>query len=159
MTTEIASLELSKRFIKGLEDYNLTYDEIKNSNWKYCGGDKEGRHLNYFKLSCKNDDLPHKVNECVCGHRIVENCYITDGEQILVLGNCCIQKFIPKSSRTCEKCGEPHKNRVVNRCNNCRKGVCDECDKECELKYKKCYKCDLHNSRLKCKKVKKKMNF
>lgn len=155
MTNEIASLELTKRFIKGLEDYNLSYDEIKNSNWKYCGGNK-GRHLNYFKLSCKNDDLPHKVNKCVCGHSIVENCYITDGEQILVLGNCCIKKFIPKSSRTCEKCGEPHKNRVVNRCNNCRKGVCDECDKECELKYKKCYKCDLHNSRLKCKKVKKK---
>ena len=140
MTTKIVSLELTNKFIKGLENYGLTYGEIKNSNWKYCGG-RIGRHLNYFKLCCKNDDLPDKVNECVCGHRIEENCYITDGEQILVLGNCCIKKFIPKSSRTCEKCGEPHKNRVVNRCNNCRKGVCDECDKECEESYKKCYKC------------------
>lgn len=140
MTTKIASLELTNKFIKGLENYGLTYDEIKNSNWKYCGG-RIGRHLNYFKLCCKNDDLPDEVNECVCGHHIDENCYITDGARILVLGNCCIKKFIPKSSRTCEDCGEPHKNRVVNRCNNCRKGVCDECDKKCDESYKKCYNC------------------
>ena len=37
MTTKIASLELTNKFIKGLENYGLTYDEIKNSNWKYCG--------------------------------------------------------------------------------------------------------------------------
>ena len=30
---------------------------------------------------------------------------------------------------------------MINKCNNCRKGVCDECDKECEESYKKCYKC------------------
>ena len=140
MTSKIASLDLTEKFIKGLKNYNLTYNEIKNNNWKYCGG-RRGRHLNYFNLCCKNDDLPEKINECVCGHYIEENCYITDGEQILVLGNCCIKKFIPKSSRTCEKCGEPHKNRVVNRCNNCRVGICDECDNKCDESYKKCYNC------------------
>jgi hypothetical protein len=57
MTTKIASLELTNKFIKRLENYGLTYDEIKNSNWKYCGGNT-GSHLNYFKLCCKNDDLP-----------------------------------------------------------------------------------------------------
>ena len=69
MTTKIVSLELTKKFIKGLENYGLTYDEIINSNWKYCGG-RIGRHLNYFKLCFKNDDLPDKVNECVCGHHL-----------------------------------------------------------------------------------------
>lgn len=140
MTTIIASLELTQQFIKGLQNYGLTYDEIKNSNWKYCGG-RRGRHFNYFKLCCKDDDLPELINECVCGHHIKENCYITDGEQILVLGNCCIKKFIPKSSRTCEKCGEPHKNRIVNICNNCRKGICEIFNIECDYKYKKCYNC------------------
>jgi len=136
----MTSQELTHKFIKGLENYGLTYNEIKSSNWKYCGG-RSGRHLNYFKLCCPNDDLPEYVGECVCGHHIEENCYITDGEQILVLGNCCIKKFIPKSSRTCEDCGEPHKNRVVNRGNNCREGICDECHKECDKSYKKCYSC------------------
>jgi hypothetical protein len=140
MTTKIPTIELTQKFIKGLQNYGLTYDEIKKSNWKYCGG-RSGRHLNYFKLCCKDDDLPELVNECVCGHKIEENCYITDGEQLLVLGNCCIKKFISKSSRTCEKCGDSHKNRVVNRCNNCREGFCDNCGDSCDYMYKKCYKC------------------
>ena len=140
MTSKIPSLELTDKFIKGLQGYSLTYDDIKNSNWKYCGG-RRGCHLNYFKMCCAEDDLPDLVNECVCGHHIEENCYITDGEQILVLGNCCIKKFITKSSRTCEKCEEPHKNRIVNRCNDCRKGVCDGCSKKCDEFYKKCYNC------------------
>ena len=134
---------LTNKFIEGLKNYGLTYDEIIQSNWKYCGGNR-GRHLNYFQLCCKNEDLPDQVNECVCGHFIEENCYITDGKRILVLGNCCVKKFISKSMRTCEKCGKPHKNRVVNRCNNCRIGVCDECDKECKEIYKKCYNCNFH---------------
>jgi hypothetical protein len=140
MTSKIPSLELTNNFIKGLGNYGLTYEEIKNSNWKYCGG-RTGHHLKYFKLCCKDDDLPDIVNECVCGHIIKENCYITDGHQILVLGNCCIKKFISKSSRTCEDCGDPHKNRKVNKCNNCRIGVCEICDIECNYKYKRCYNC------------------
>jgi len=113
------SLELTEKFIKGLQKYKLTYDEIKNSNWKYCGG-RTGSHLNYFKLCHKGLELPTIQNHCVCGHSIKENCYITNDEQILVLGNCCIKKFVVKSSRTCEKCGGAHKNRTVNKCNNCR---------------------------------------
>ena len=136
--TKEASHKLTDKFIKGLKNYNLTIDEIKN--WKYCGGNR-GRHINYFKLCCPDDDLPEPANECVCDHRIEENCYITDGKEILVLGNCCIKKFIPKSSRTCENCGESHKNRVVNRCHECRVGICDECSKNCDPGYKKCYNC------------------
>ena len=117
-----ASLEFTNKFIKGLENHGLTDDDIKNSGWKYCGG-RTGRHLNYFKLCFPNEELPDKVNECVCGHYIEENCYITNGDGILILGNHCIQKFIEKSSRTCEDCGEPHKNRKDNRCHNCRKKV------------------------------------
>ena len=138
MATKIPSIKLTNKFIKGLNDYGLSYDEI--STWKYCGGNM-GSHLNYFNICCKNEVLPKRVDECVCGHRIQENCYITDNKRILILGNCCIKKFIPKSFRTCEKCKEPHKNRVVNRCNNCRKGICDQCDKKCNKLYKKCYTC------------------
>ena len=109
--------ELTERFMKGLKEYGLSYDDIKNNDWKYCGGNR-GCHLNYFKLFWKHDKIPKLDTECVCGHAIEENCYITDGTQILILGNICIKKFVPKSSRTCEICGETHRNRKVNKCNS-----------------------------------------
>jgi hypothetical protein len=155
MSNKSASLELTAKFIKGLQNYNLTYDEIQSNGWKYCGG-RDDRHLKYFKLVFKERPLPIKQNKCVCGHHIEENCYITDGTQILVLGNCCIKKFIPNSSRTCEKCGEPHKNRLVNRCHNCRIGICDNCGKICDETYKKCYNCTFNKkSSSNVKKIKK----
>ena len=169
METTNETTNISKQFINGLKEYNLTKDEL--INWKYCGGN-EGSHYNYFKLSCPNDDMPEYTTECVCKHVIRENCYITNGEEILVLGNCCIKRFIPKSGRTCELCDEPHKNRIVNRCNACkikrvipksgktcelcnnphqnrivdrcnacRIGRCDECSKKCNPDYKLCYQC------------------
>lgn len=139
-------IDLTQQFIRGLKEYNLTYEQIKT--WKYCGGNRD-RHLNYFKLCCPGEDFPEYVDYCVCGHKIFENCYIMAEEStnfyqkgdILVLGNCCIKKFVPKSSRTCSKCGDPHRNRSVNRCNSCRYGICDLCDNICNKKYTKCYKC------------------
>lgn len=133
------SIALHKRFIKGLIEYGLTEEEVKK-NWRYCGGN-QGSHYNYFKLSCPNDDLPAPIYECVCKHFIKENCYITNGEEILVLGNCCIKRFLSKSGRTCEECDEPHQNRKVNRCNDCRVGRCDECHLRCPPKYKLCFMC------------------
>ena len=65
---------LTDKFLKGLKEYKLTMDQIKT--WKYCGGDTD-RHLNYFNLCCKDEPLPEHAIECVCGHPIVENCYIT----------------------------------------------------------------------------------
>jgi len=116
MTTKAASKQLTAKFINGLMNYNLTQDNIKD--WRYCGGNQKN-HLNYFKLCCKGEDLPNRVNECVCGHYIKENCYITNGDEILILGNCCIKKFIKKCTRTCEDCGIQHKRRNVNKCKEC----------------------------------------
>ena len=30
----------------------------------------------------------------------------------------------------CEKCGKLHINKIVNRCDTCRVGVCDDCGKQ-----------------------------
>jgi hypothetical protein len=130
--------KLSKQFKSGLKDVGLKYEDM--GDWKYCGGDT-GRHLNYFILTCPNDDKPPHDNKCVCGHDIIENCYITDGDNILVLGNCCIKRFLKKSGRTCSLCEKPHRNQIVDRCNECRVGLCDGCGKECDPSYKKCRKC------------------
>jgi hypothetical protein len=142
MTSKTASVELTKKFIKGLQNYNLSYEDIKKNNWTYCGGDR-GRHLEYYKLFFKHDDTPDHTGTCVCGHGIEENCYITDRKEILILGNCCIKKFMPKgkSGRTCEDCGEPHRNIKINKCNDCKIGICYDCGKSCDERYNRCYNC------------------
>jgi hypothetical protein len=130
----------SERLMRGLKEFNMTQDEIINGGWRYCGGDR-GRHLNYWRTCHGDMPLPDHESKCVCGHKITENCYITDGKELLVLGMCCIKRFVPKCTRTCERCGEPHKNRIVNRCNECRIGVCDGCGKNITSYNKKCFKC------------------
>jgi len=142
MTTENINVKLTKKFIKGLQNYNLSYEDIKKDNWVYCGGDT-GRHLNYFKLFFKDRELPSHEDKCVCGHFIKENCYITNKKRLLTLGNCCIKKFLSKSKsgRTCEDCGNPHRNRKNNKCNDCRKKACKRCGKKSNNGYKYCYNC------------------
>lgn len=112
-------MNISKRFENGLKRFNITPDDLK-SDWKYCGGDR-GRHLNYFKVVCPDDVEPKHEDRCICGHRIKENCYITDGKFILNLGNCCVKRFLQKTTRTCEVCGCSHRNRKDNRCKKCRR--------------------------------------
>jgi hypothetical protein len=133
-----------KRFLDGLQKYNISKQDIDSGKWSYCGGNK-GRHLNYFNLKYKNTKikLPRHKENCVCCHDIRENCYITNGDDIIVLGNCCIKRFLPndKSLRTCGKCSKPHKNITVNRCNDCRYGLCDKCDIQIKKKYHKCTNC------------------
>ena len=109
----------SRRFINGLSLYNLTLDDLQR-DWKYCGGEC-GSHWSYFKVACKGEELPIHEAKCICGHRITENCYITDGIYFLILGNCCVKRFIPKSGRTCADCGRTHRNRRDNLCILCRK--------------------------------------
>jgi uracil-DNA glycosylase len=111
---------ISKRFHNGLSKYNISLDNLKK-RWKYCGGEL-GRHLNYYNLCCKGEKMPEHEDRCICGHRIKENCYITDGEYILTLGNCCVKRFLPYNTRTCERCNKMHRNRKDNLCIKCRKG-------------------------------------
>lgn len=120
-------------------DYNVTINELKE--YAYCGGDS-GAHLNYYKKTV-NKTIPKKKSYCICGHHIEKNCYIRKDDKIIILGRCCIKKFIPKDQqgRHCEKCKKPHKNRKVNRCNDCRLGFCDDCDAVCPQVFKKCYDC------------------
>lgn len=148
------SNKISKRFIEGLKKYNLTYDEIKD--WKYCGGQGESsltldeqmvhkKHrsrIEYFRLCFPNRELPIYRDECICGHYIEDNCFITNGTDILVIGNCCLKRFIPKYKKSCERCGEFHKNKINNLCNNCRE---NDRIKEEELD-KICVRCNINFS-------------
>jgi Domain of unknown function (DUF5710) len=116
-------MDLSKKFLNGLlNTYGITESELDNYN--YCGGDTE-EHKRYFKIYFKNClktvEMPSHKDKCVCGHRIKRNCFITNDIDILVIGNCCIKKFMKNSGRTCNECGAPHKNIKINKCNDCKK--------------------------------------
>jgi hypothetical protein len=122
-----------KQFISYLE---ACTGDINVVNYRYAGGDT-GRHANYWRTMgrTKAEMPPHK-NICACGHEIDENCFIEhkSSGKLIVLGNCCIKRYIPDSGRTCERCGDPHKNRKDNRCNSCRLFYkCDLCLHENEL--------------------------
>jgi hypothetical protein len=112
--------KLSQAFINGLKEMGLDYWDVKQ-NWKYYGGNKD-HHLNYYRL-ITDDPLPEHEKKCVCKHTIKENCYISnpDETELIVIGNCCIKKFIDKKGRTCSNCKHPHNNRKDNLCNTCRK--------------------------------------
>ena len=109
---------LTPRFIQGLKNYDLTFEELREC--RYYGGDR-GRHLNYYENTLGQTFEVPKQDNCMCGHHISEQCYIINKTgDIYVLGNCCIKKFLIRSGRTCGICGDPHQNRKDNNCNECR---------------------------------------
>jgi len=120
--------DLSKRFIEGLKNYNLTLKEIKSDGWGYCGGSNDlNNDFKRFHQYFPKQNLPPHKSLCICGHDIIYNCYITnnfkrfDLNNILILGSCCIKKFIPEGKKKrCINCNESHQNRKDNFCNDCR---------------------------------------
>lgn len=102
-----------------IKKYKLSLEDIATSGWRYLGDDRG----TYLKISCKDTNrLPAFTDRCLCNHPIKHQCYITNDKDIVVLGNCCIKKWIPKHlrGRTCDLCRKPHKNRKNNLCNDCR---------------------------------------
>ena len=176
----MTDLEYSKNayfrnFCDGLDSLGLTYAEVKR-DYKYSGGTK-GRHKNYFDLCFPTETRPRRRRHCLCNHPIDENCYLSkdfDIDTLIIVGNCCIKKFIDKSSRTCTHCEAPHKNSSLNYCNdckeyikrgytekclscnslskslskankcsNCSRGSCFQCNKKIDPKFRHCYSCNL----------------
>ena len=71
-------------------------------------------------------EMPEPVDECVCKQANLRyNCFITDGDRIIVIGRICMLQFLPVQakgmmSRRCERCYKPHRNRKDNFCKECR---------------------------------------
>jgi hypothetical protein len=143
----MVKLSLCQRFIDGLKYHNLTLEDIEE-NYRYAGGDYD-EHNRYFMLCFQEEQRPPFSSNCVCSQNIFRNAYITDGSRFVVVGSCCITRFVPRERRrrTCNICGAPHKNRVVNKCNKCRVGRCDKCDESCSHSYNTCYDCKNGNKR------------
>ena len=120
--------EIGKRFLEGLKNYNLTADEVKD--WWYCGGGHTTqieRHrilADLFRSHFPDSDYPELEENCVCGHPIQENAFITNGEQLLVLGSCCVKRFTNSGTkRVCKNCKQPWKGDPKRFCKKCRYNV------------------------------------
>jgi len=108
-----------QRILEELTLLGITWEEFQT--FKYAGGER-GSHANYFNIAYPNIKRPMHKDKCICGKKgLVENCYVVKDGIFIVLGNCCIKKYVPQSGRTCEDCGESHKNRTTNKCNECKK--------------------------------------
>ncbi len=137
-------MELSKNFLKGMEENGYTLEYINKC--KYIGGNK-GRHYNYYNLLYPFRPLPILKDRCVCGMLIKENCFIEDEDgEIIIIGNECINKFCKISYRSCGNCGVKHQNRKDNYCNDCRiKLKCPICNTIKKIQYNICYNCFEYN--------------
>ena len=127
--------ELSVKFANGLWDkHRLKPEDLKD--WWYIGGplprDGWAYHLRCITSNPEYHlryELPMITNRCVCGNRIELNQWITNGDKVITVGSCCIQKFTPiHLGITCEICKKPHRNRKDNKCNECRKLFCKKCN-------------------------------
>lgn len=109
---------LRKRFEEGLKQYNLTIEEIET--WKYDGGDWD-YHLSNWRRKYGEVPTPAKKYNCICGQKIENNCYITDDIMRLIIGSCCIKRFLKNGfKRFCTECEEPIRSLKDNLCVICR---------------------------------------
>nr|QBK91274.1 MAG: hypothetical protein LCPAC202_02480 [Pithovirus LCPAC202] len=113
-----------RKFMEKLIANSTTNFPLKE--WKYVGGNS-GRHSRWYQNLYPDCAFPSSKNSCICSHPIIENCYIQNNNTnlILVVGNCCIKRFLPLESqgRACPKCQEPHRNRNDPWCDSCRGGI------------------------------------
>lgn len=106
----------------------MTIDDI--DRFRYAGDCIPGSHRYEYMKAVYGDPAKLIHQEyCYCGVKIQSNHLITDGQYIMVLGSCCIKKFVKNGVKiNCSLCHEVHRNR--NRayiCNTCKLTRCSIC--------------------------------
>ena len=125
------SEKISQKFLNGLKQHQMDFLDIKD--WIYCGGNQDS-YYEYFKL-CYPDTIAPTAENCVCGNGISICCYIRENvnapvEDILIVGSCCIKKFLPNGfTRFCTDCNAEHKRYKHNICFDCEKAKKAEAEK------------------------------
>lgn len=109
---------------------NSDYNKAKHE-WVRAGGfhpkKDEGNgqtSFNYYKAYFSNKfSQPEYETRCICTHDIVHNCYIYNqyNKKAVVVGNCCIKRFLDNIHKSCEVCQNFHKRTKANICNACEK--------------------------------------
>lgn len=142
---------------------------LKFTSYFYCGGE-EGPQEEYFKEFQQKYNLIKPIHSyhCVCGSKIKHNLYITNKEEVLIVGTTCASHFT-NFYKTCSMCSIKHKNYDSNKCTKCKKkyaksngktyenrnydkdssyyrekysGYCIDCNKKCSYNFEKCFNCN-----------------
>lgn len=111
-------------------------------DWEFAGGDTRPAHRERWKLLFDGRKKPATEISCVCGHSIVENCYLYSRSlnEVVVLGNCCIRRFLPRAEdrlKKCVVCACRHRNRH-KLCNICREKCCRRSKLDSNLQCPRC---------------------
>ena len=136
--------DLSVRFANGLKEYGLTIEDM--DNWWYCGSSssRDGGTRHYLN-TFPNAPFPKHKEHGICSQKITGNCYITNFEktQVLIVGSCCIKKFLPKGHNRikCSNCNNVNTRRIGDTCKECSQGKCDYCLKKCSYNKTTCFDC------------------
>ena len=159
-----------ERFILELTSLGFNPDDV--AKWKCvgCGEVPEGMNPDYIRQKMWEEwsqsnkwryDVPDKKEQCLCGHSIRYNYYITsndkyEGRDILVVGSCCMRDFLEDGMRKhCDNCRVVHKRTKYDICVDCekeekkrireikkeQKKITCECGKTKRKEYKLCYTC------------------
>jgi len=143
--------ELHNRFVKGLRAYyDLSDEQIIDveESWYLCGSRKvkdmihedvgvfqEGGHkftssevTSCTTVELKNLGAPEELSfdcRCACGQLLtVNNHWITNGSDIISIGQCCAEQFVKNSKLVCDGCNKHinfTKKRIDRFCSSCRK--------------------------------------
>ena len=136
--------------IKTLKKYDICFREFES--FKYAGNNKDERGIKIFYMTFGHHNYPEYSLTCLCNTNITNNYYVTNNKKeiILVMGKCCIKQFVKTGTKLlCEICNEPHKNRLQNRCNECKnKNLCIDCKKATtdHKNFKYCFECYSKNN-------------
>lgn len=89
------------------------------------------RWSDLWKHYFPNRPMPQPTEVCVCKQKHLRyNCYITDGNEVIIIGRICMYQFIKKAKdymkKKCSKCFQTHRNRNDNYCKKCRVIVKEE---------------------------------
>tara|TARA_R110000796_G_scaffold175748_2_gene292733 strand:- start:162 stop:866 length:705 start_codon:yes stop_codon:yes gene_type:complete len=102
--------------------YGATKEDIKNV-WEYEGRIqtliKENKRNVYGDNKVRNSfgtftDIPEPTTKCMCGHEIVDNCVVSNGVYMCIVGNCCANKFMNHVAKNLK---ERHKTKMTTRKN------------------------------------------
>lgn len=139
-------MSLHKKFLIGLEKIELNPEHVKLwegfKNKKYDDFIFKYPHIKYALNDKINSIHSLSLDEfktetkCICSHSIYKVCIITNGEECLLIGNCCINQFIEKK---CINCGDEYKQRRDNNCNKCRKQLKKEKKEKEKLRLKEAF--------------------
>lgn len=127
-----------EKFLVGFEFRGYDREEI--INFKYVGDNYTDTGMNYWRMNNIGKYPPCSLY-CICNHYIIRQAYIYDGKDVLVVGCCCIKRFIKSGlNRTCMMCKKKHQRRNTDKCNSC-KTKCFTCWGKCEERFVNCILC------------------